>query len=88
MYSNFQGSSSKTEDFFQNEFKKLALFATLTPPSTKGVVNFFWLFRGGVVWKKILIIGQFASMHIFRAPASKWRIWKINLIYQINPPST
>ena len=44
MYANFQSSSFKTEDFFQSvylqngEFEKLTLFATLTPPSTKGVV--------------------------------------------------
>ena len=36
MYANFQGSSFKTEDFFQSVVQKLPLFATLTPPSTKG----------------------------------------------------
>ena len=40
MYAQFQGSSFKTEDFFQSvllqngEFGKLTLFANLTPPST------------------------------------------------------
>ena len=41
MYANFQGSSFKTEDFFQSVVQKLPLFATLTPPSTKGGGYFF-----------------------------------------------
>ena len=44
MYANFQGSNFKTEDFFQNEFQKLPLFATLTPLAPRGVIIFFGLF--------------------------------------------
>ena len=52
MYANFQGSSFKTEDFFQSvylqsgEFEKLTLFASLTPPplAPREVVFYFWLF--------------------------------------------
>ena len=41
MHANFQGSNFKTQDFFQNEFQKLPLFATLTPLAPRGVVIFF-----------------------------------------------
>ena len=41
MYASFQGSTFKTEDFFLSEFKKIPLFATLTPLAPRGVVIFF-----------------------------------------------
>ena len=69
MPANFQGSSFKTEDFFQSVVQKLPLFATLTPPSTKGGGYFFL-----AIWQKSLINGQFACMQIFRDLASKLRI--------------
>ena len=50
MFAKFQDSNFKTEDFFQSEFQKLALFTTLTPlaPSTKGMVIFIGYLGGGL----------------------------------------